>query len=78
VIKRKVKIPYDRHATSTPVCQLTTPTLKISLTTIEVSDAHRGSVGSLIIGRKPVPTNRPSYRRAEGGFEEFNISAESE
>jgi hypothetical protein len=53
-------------------------TLKISLTTTEVSDASRGSIGSLTIGREPVPADEPSYQRAEGGFEELNISAEPE
>jgi hypothetical protein len=37
--KGKTIIPYDRDATSTPVCQLTTPTLKISLTTTKILDA---------------------------------------
>jgi hypothetical protein len=78
VIKRKVKIPYDRYAAPTPVCQLTTPTLKISITTTEVSDAGRGSAGSLAIGRESVPADGPDYRRTEGGSEELNISAEPE
>jgi hypothetical protein len=51
VIKRKVKIPYDLYAASTPFFQLTTPTLKIPITTTKVSDAGKGSTGSLAIGR---------------------------
>ena len=31
VTKGKTKIPYERDATLTPIFQLTTPTLKISL-----------------------------------------------
>jgi hypothetical protein len=46
--------------------------------TTEVPDAGRGSAGSLATGREPVSADRPSYRRVEGGFEEFNISAEPE
>jgi hypothetical protein len=78
VIKRKVKIPYDRYATSTPICQLTTPTLKISITTIEVSDIGRGSPGSLAIGRESVSAYGPGYRRAKRGSEELNILVEPE
>jgi hypothetical protein len=61
-----------------PVCQLTTPTLKISITTTEVSDAGKGSVGILAIGRVSVLAYGPGYRRTEGGSEELNISAEPE
>jgi hypothetical protein len=61
VIKRKVKIPYDQYAASTPIFQPTTPTLKIPITTTEVSDVGKGSTGNLTIGREPVPTNGPSY-----------------
>jgi hypothetical protein len=78
VTKVKTKIYYDRDATSTPVCQLTTTTLKISFTTIQVSDAGRGSSGSLANGREPVLADGPSYQRTERGFEEFNISTEQE
>jgi hypothetical protein len=78
VTKGKTKIPYDRDATSIPVCQLTTPTLKISLTTIEISNIGRGSAGSLATRREPIPTDGPHYRGIEGGFEEFNISTEPE
>ena len=42
--------------------------------TIEVSDIGRGSARNLAIGRKLVPTDRPGYRRTEGGSEELNIS----
>jgi hypothetical protein len=59
--KRKTKIPYDRDATLTLVCQLTSPTLKISLTTTEVSDAGRGSACNLATGREPIPANGPNY-----------------
>ena len=76
MIKRKVKIPYDRYAASTPVCQLTTPTLKISIMTIEVSDAGRGFAGSLAIGRESVLADGTAYRRIEGGSEELKISRE--
>jgi hypothetical protein len=46
--------------------------------TTEISNAGRGSEGSLATRRKPVPTDRPSYRRTEGGFEESHIPAEPE
>jgi hypothetical protein len=62
----------------TLVFQLTTPTLKISITTTEVSDADRGSIGSLSIGRELVPADGPGYRRTEGRFEEINILAKPE
>jgi hypothetical protein len=78
VIKRKVKIPYDQYAASTVVCQLTTPTLKISITTTKFSDVGRGSAGSLAIGRESIPTDGPGYRRTERGSKELNISAEPE
>jgi hypothetical protein len=78
VTEGEVKIPYDRDAAPTPICQLTTPTPKISLTTVEVSDADRGSTGSLAAGREPVPVDRPNYQRIEGGFEEPNILVELE
>ena len=58
--------------------QLTTPTLKISITTTKFSDAGRGSVGNLAIGRESVPADGPGYRRTERGSEELNISAEPE
>jgi hypothetical protein len=61
VTKGKTKIPYDREATSTPVCQLTTPTLKISLTTTKISYTDRGSAGSLATGREPIPIDGPNY-----------------
>jgi hypothetical protein len=57
----EVEIPYDRDASSTPVCQLTTPTPKISPIPAKVSDVGRGSTGNLAAGREPVPTDRPSY-----------------
>jgi hypothetical protein len=78
VIKRKVKIPYDRYATLDLVCQLTTPTLKISIMTTKFSDIGRGSVGILAIGRESIPIDRPNYQRTEGGSKELNISAEPE
>jgi hypothetical protein len=78
VIKRKVKIPYDRYTTSTPVCQLTTPTLKISITIAEVSDAGKGPTSSLAIGRESVPADGPGYRRTKGESEELNILVELE
>jgi hypothetical protein len=77
-IERKVKIPYDRYATSTPIFQLTTPTLKISVMTIKVLDACRGSVGSLAIGRESVLVDGPGYRRTKGGPKELKVSAEAE
>ena len=55
VTKGKTKIPYDRDATSTPVCQLTTPKLKISILTIEVSDTGEGSTDNLATRRESVP-----------------------
>ena len=76
--ERKVKIHYDRYATLKPICQFTTPTLKISFTTTEVSDTGRGSAGSLATGREPIPAYIPIYRRIEGGFEESNILAKPE
>jgi hypothetical protein len=78
VIKRKVKIPYDQYVASVPTCQHTTPTLKISIKTTEVSDAVRGSARNLAIGRELVPADGLGYRRTEGGPEELNISAEPE
>ena len=60
-IKRKVKIPYERYSTLTPICQLTTPTLKISITTTKVLDAGRGSAGSLAIRRESVLADKPDY-----------------
>jgi hypothetical protein len=69
VTEGKVKISHDRYATSTPICQLIDPTLKISIATTEVLDTGRGSVDKFAIGRKPVPANRSNYRRIEGGFE---------
>jgi hypothetical protein len=78
VTKGKTKIPYDGYATSTPVFQLTTPTLKISLTKTKVSDSRRGSEGSLATGREPIPIDGPNYRITKGGFEEFNILVEQE
>jgi hypothetical protein len=36
--------------------------------TIKVSDAGRGSLGSLAAGRESLPTDEPNYRRIEGGF----------
>jgi hypothetical protein len=74
----KVKISHDRYETSTPVCQPTTPTLKIPIATTKVSDAGIGFAGILTIGRKLVSSDRSSYRRNEGGFEELNVSAKSE
>jgi hypothetical protein len=65
----KVKISHDRYAASTPVCQFTNPTLKISFTTTKILDEGRGSVGSLTTGRKLVPIDRPNYLRTERGFE---------
>jgi hypothetical protein len=76
--KGKPKIPYDRDEASTPICQLTTPTIKISLTTTKISNAGRGSTGILATGREPIPTNEPCYRGIEEGFEEFNILVEPE
>ena len=70
----KFKISHDRYATSTLVCQLTTPTLKISITTKEFSDAGRGSVGSLAIGRESIPVDGLDDQRTERGYEELNIS----
>jgi hypothetical protein len=61
VTKGEVKIPYDEDEARTPICQLTTPIPKISLTIDEVSDVVRGSAGSLATGREPVPTDRPNY-----------------
>jgi hypothetical protein len=78
VIKREVKIPYGQDETSTPVCQLTTLTLKISTMTKEVLDTSRGFAGSLAIGRELVPADGPDYRRTERGSEELNISVELE
>jgi hypothetical protein len=78
VPKGKTKIAYDQDESSTPVCQLTTPTLKISPMTKEVLDTGRGFAGNLAIGREPIPTDRPNYQRTEGGFEEFNVSDELE
>jgi hypothetical protein len=76
--ERKAKIPYDKYATSKPVCQFTTPTLKISFTTTKFLDIGRGSVGNLATRREPVPTDGPKYQRNEGGFEEPNILDEPE
>jgi len=64
-----VKISHDRYATSTLICQFTTPTLKISTVTTKVSDTGRGSVDNPTTGRKPVSIDRSSYRRTKGGFE---------
>jgi hypothetical protein len=61
VTKRKTKMPYDQDATLAPVCQLTTPTLKISPMTTEISNVGRGFAGNLTTGREPVPVDRPSY-----------------
>ena len=72
----KTKIPYDRDATSSPICQLTTPTSKISLTTVEVSYIGRGSTISLATGREPILADIPNYLRIEGGLEEYTILAE--
>jgi len=44
--------------------------------TKKVSDAGRGSVGSLVTGRESVPTDGHGYQINEGGYEELNISAE--
>jgi hypothetical protein len=60
----------------TPICQLTTPTLKIPFTIKKNSDVGKGSVGSLATGREPVIADRSSDRGIEGGFEESNISVE--
>jgi hypothetical protein len=54
------------------------PTFKIPFMTTKISDAGRGSAGSLATGRKPVPTDRPNYCITERGFEESNISVEPE
>jgi hypothetical protein len=78
VIKRKVKIPHDRHAAPTPIFQLTTPTLKISVTTTKVLDAGRGSIDSLATRRELVLADGPDYRRTEGGPKKLNILAEPE
>jgi hypothetical protein len=37
--------------------------------TTQISNVGRGSKGSLATGRKLVSTDRPNYRRTEGGFE---------
>jgi hypothetical protein len=52
----------------TPIFQLTTATLKISTTKIEVSDISRGSAGSLAIGRELVLADIPGYQRIERGY----------
>ena len=75
MIEGKVKISHDRYAASAPICQLTTPTLKISITTIEVSGVGRDSAGNLAIGRESVPVDGPGYRRTKRGSKELNISA---
>jgi hypothetical protein len=68
-LKGKLKYLMNEMQHQTLVCQFTTPTIKISIVTTKISDPGRGSAGSLATGRKPVPANRPSYRRTEGGFE---------
>ena len=73
-----VKVSHDQDATQTLISQFTITTLKIPFTTTEISDADRGFVGNLATRRKPIPTNKPNYRRIEGGFEESNISTELE
>ena len=76
-IEGEVKIPYDWDVAPASVCQLTTPTPKIFLTTAEFLDAEWGSTGNFVTRREPVPVDGPGYWRIEGGFEEPNISVES-
>jgi hypothetical protein len=66
VIEGKARIPYDRYAAWTPICQLTITTFKISFMTTEVSDASKGSVDNFATRIEPVPAEGPSYRRIEG------------
>jgi hypothetical protein len=46
--------------------------------TIEVSDVDRGSAGNPAIGKKPVSTDRSTYLRSKGGFEELNVPTQPE
>jgi hypothetical protein len=66
VIEGKAQIPYDRYAASTPICQLTITTFKISFMTTEVSYASRGSAENFATRIEPVPADGPNYRRIEG------------
>jgi hypothetical protein len=66
VIEGKAQIPYDQYAASTPICQLTITTFKISFMKTEVLDASRGSADNLATGIEPIPADGPCYRRIEG------------
>jgi hypothetical protein len=65
----KVKIYYDRYATSTPFFQLINPTFKVSTATTKVPNIGRGFARITTTRIKLVPADRPSYLRTEGGSE---------